>query len=278
MTDVDYEAYSDYWSSRCSACKGTKRLLVHGSWVSCQCQNLASMCRKFSQVQVDPPSLKNLTWDDFTGCIKQDNLGRIETVDTLPVSIYNDAKSQAIKWCFDTDNIQNNREFYLQHSQIHQRYVSGSNLIIAGDQRSGKSLLAVLILREVAKSAMYTGKDYDFRWVPNPELLYAASWGTNKPIDYEELDELADVDFLFIDRFDVPRNNPVSLDKMFYGRKNKRPTIATCNMDFFNGCRDNQLGNALKPHRVKQMLGEYALMFMSDPSTQVILLTKKIIG
>lgn len=254
-------------------------MLRDGDWTSCVCQLIATAKWRFEQIKLEPPELKYHNWCDFNGVVEQrspdgrlEQSGYIEGMDAQTSAlIATEARSQAMKYCFDTTDCEavKNRSFRKKHSVLYKRMLTGSNVIVAGGRKSGRSLLAALILKEVVRASIDSGKLYTFGWIRNTDLLYAAT-GFDKPIDYRSLEDWAELDFLFIDNFTVPNPKPVCLDKLFCDRRySQRPTIVTCSDSFLHGCHNEPMKN-INPSRVIQMLGEEALSFMTDPSNVVI--------
>lgn len=224
-----YDRYLEYFSKKCNECKGERRILLNNIWYSCSCQLIASLKYKFDKIKIYPNDLKNKTWSDFKGI---NSSGSKLTAKSLI-----EAKSQALKYCFNTDDIQaiKQRE---NKSVIPKRLHSGTNVVISGDSGSGKSLLAFLILKEIVLYSIHATKIMTFEWIRSSDLLEAARWDNNKQIDNELLDYWTDVQFLFIDNVYLKPNqgdhraspNMSSINRLFYNRLSSRlPTIVLCN-------------------------------------------------
>lgn len=229
---LNYQQYCDFHASKCKVCKGQKRVEADGVWVTCSCQYSASVKWRFDQIQVFPEELKYKTWGDFTG---------IGSSDRLTSDSFVTAKEKALRYCFGSaePNVVANRS---QNSVIHKHLSDGQNVIISGPRRTGKSLIAILILKEVVYSCAIRNRKIDFSWIKLNEIVDAARWSSidrqsAKSIDYVLLDHLSDVDFLFVDGVDLAptvgnhRHPPdiLSLDKLFSNRLvSKTPTIITC--------------------------------------------------
>lgn len=141
MKNLSYQTYSDYYASKCKKCLGEKRVLVNNIWTVCICQNSATLKFKFEQFDVNPSSLKYKTWDDFDGFID----GR----QVISMESWVSAKRNALKYCFGTDDInviENRKNSLIVHKHRHD----GQNVIIVGHPQSGRSLIASLIIKEVA--------------------------------------------------------------------------------------------------------------------------------
>ncbi len=131
--------------------------------------------------------------------------------------------------------------FELQYPQdlvVHKN--QGRNVIIVGGKNTGKTLLAALILKEVANASSIFKLNIDFKWLKASELVNASRWDNSKSVDHEFLDNLNNIDFLVIDGIDVYRtghNTPpdtVSMDVLFsYRYLASCPTIVICTPEFF---------------------------------------------
>ena len=272
---ISYSEYKEHYASKCPRCKGVKRVLRDHVWTACGCQHLAAVKSRFEQSKLKPSELKYYNWSDFNGSLRTrypngrtEVIGCIEGMnENTAATVAIRARSQAMRWCFDTDdiNLVSTREKRQKHSLIHTKSVYGGNVVIAGGHRSGKSLLAALLLKEVVRASIDSGKDYTFGWVEGSVLVDAA-YGFGKYVDFEQLGEWADLHFLVIDNFNVSNTKVSDLDKLFYDRSyNRRPTIVTCSTEFLFGCQGKPM-RGVTSGRVKQMLGEGALQFMLDPS------------
>lgn len=244
MDDKNYNTYCDFHASKCKKCLGQKSLLVGDIFVTCSCQFHASIKWRFDQIQIYPESLKFKTWNDFNGI---DGAKYI-----VEASCILNAKSKAMEYCFgltDTELTKNRKK----NSVIHKRLSEGRNFIINGETGTGKSLLALLILKEIVLACAIQNRRIDFVWEKSSKIIDSARWSDQKSIDYKYLDYISSVDFLFIDDIDLVqtsgnhRHPPdiTSLDNLFlYRLKNKLPTIITCSDRFYNSReRKVQLGN-----------------------------------
>jgi len=272
---ISYPEYKEHYASKCPRCKGTKRVLRDGVPTACGCQHLAAVKWRFEQIELQPPELKYYNWSDFNGSVRtRYSDGRTEVIgcidgmgETTAAKVAHQARKQALLYCFDTDDMNeiSVREKRQKHSLIHEKALGGENVVIAGGHRSGKSLLAALILKEVVRASIDSGKDYTFGWVESSDLVDAA-YNFGKHIDFEQLEEWSELNFLVVDNFDVSNTKVSDLDQLFYKRSSyRRPTIVTCSTEFFFGCQDKPM-QGVTSGRVKQMLGKEALQFMLDPS------------
>lgn len=265
---LTYEDYCNYHASKCKYCNKQKRLLINGVWVSCSCQYNASVKWKFDQIQVYPDSLKYKTWSDFTGI---DEKNRVISVESFVL-----AKQKALKYCFDSDDpsVVSNRN---KNLSIHKRLVDGRNLIISGPKKTGKSLIATLILKEAIYSCTLNNYKMDFVWVKLNEIIDACRWDvTGKSIDFDLLDYWKDVDFMFIDNVDISpmvgnhRHPPdmLSLNKLFSSRMSKRlPNIVICSDKFYDLATTNS-------NEIKIQYGEDFMNLINHPCNTTIELKK----
>jgi DNA replication protein DnaC len=224
-----YDRYLDFFAKKCNECKGERRIFLNNVWYSCSCQLIASLKYKFDKIKIYPNDLKNKSWEDFKGI---NNSGAKLTAKSLI-----QAKSQALKYCFDTDDLKAIKE-RKNKSVILNRLKQGTNIVISGDSGSGKSLLAFLILKEIVFYSIYNAKKLTFEWVRSSDLLEAARWDNSKNIDNDLLDYWSDIQFLFIDNMSLKQNqgdhrappNMSSINRLFYNRlSNRLPTIILCN-------------------------------------------------
>ena len=229
-----YQRYYEYYAQRCPTCKGSKRVLKNGSWVSCYCQKVASYKCRFDQIRVHPASLKQKGWDDFTGLITDNNI----TTGMLDPSAAIEGKKKALAYCYKNGDYSKK-----ENLKIHKHLGDGQNVIIGGGKRSGKTMLGYLIMKEVMRSALYNNLKITFDWVHVAELKQAARWDNNKPLDHSTLDDLAEVDFLAIDGVDYEtreghHTNPpdrTSMNMLFAQRDMyRKPTIIICTDSFIN--------------------------------------------
>ena len=119
----------------------------------------------------------------------------------------------------------------------------------------------------------------DFRWIKASDVLNAARWDDNKAIDHDYLDELATVDFLFLDGVDVlkpgvghtGRADLISLDVFFANRKgDSLPTIVICS--------DECLACARNPQYADMVVRSWGVEFLdliTETSNIVIELQKR---
>ena len=163
--------------------------------------------------------------------------------------------------------------------KIHKHLNDGQNLIIVGDEGSGKSFLGILVLKELIYASSFLRRDLEYRWVESYDLINAATWqtmrGYGKAVDDDFLDFLIDLDFLFLDGVDAQKrghNRPpdhYALDKLFGSRRiENSPTIITCSKTFWKL-------TALRRDSVQQIYGDQFLEILLDDSNVVIQLEKE---
>lgn len=235
--------------------------------MTCACQHIAAVKWDFEQLCLDPPSLKYKKWSDFTGAI-EDNA---EIVGSLDESFVN-AKRKAMEYCFGSSDPQvlKNRPKYLS---VHEKISTGKHVIITGEKQTGKTLLAALIIKEVVLAVMIHRVDISFKWVKGAEILHAAYWDKNKPINHEYLDNLIDVDFLVIDgvrliKGHISGPDTLVLDRMFGHRIiHGLPTIVLCSSEFKTQVFNPRLQGR---DNITNTWGERFVRLMTNPSNTII--------
>ena len=194
MKTLELEDFCLFYASKCEKCHGQKRVQIQGVWYACSCQIIASARWRLNQIRIHPPELKFLTWDDFTGVIKEQDI----QTGMLRIDSVLDAKAKAIAYCYKNGDITCPDDLIL-----HKRASEGSNLIIGGEKNSGKTMLAILLIKEIIRTSVIHNVSLSFEWVSSSEIKAAARWDGVKLIDHARLDELAEVDFLVIDDVDI---------------------------------------------------------------------------
>ena len=273
---LEYLDYCKYYASKCEVCKGDKRLWKNKAWHACGCQYVASVKFRFENIRIYPPELKYLSWEDFTGEIKEiSREGKLEITDYLEPAAILRAKRMAMQYCFGSTQpwVLKDRAKY---SAIYRRFISGKNVIIAGSKRTGKSLLATLILKEVVFASVSNKVDMSFEWVKGMDLFHAARWDSTKEIDYDSLYVWADASFLVIDGLEVPRGGHTSppdiiaLNRLFGARHYEKPTIVITTESFMRECQD-----PLRSQLVIDKLGAELHSLMVDRDNVLIDLYRK---
>lgn len=239
MKLLSYADYSDFYANKCPTCLGQKRVKIKDIWTACICQHSASLKFKFEQFEVDPPDLKYRGWSDFDGFFRDRN-GR-KTQSISPDSLVN-AKKKAFSYCFDTQDISLAISDRYKHLVVHKHRYDGQNLIIVGESNSGRTLLAALVVKEVAYACRIHALDLTFRCVKSYDLLNAARWDNERLTDYQTLDELGDTDFLVIDDVELlPPHGHHTMPadyhtlNVFFGYRLRMglPTIVICSESFW---------------------------------------------
>lgn len=233
MKQLTYNDYADYYASKCKICNGEKRVQIKGIWTACICQNSASLKFKFEQLEINPPELKYKTWDDFNGFANGHQI--ISTESWLS------AKQKALQYCFGSINpdVVKDRKSNLI---VHKHRYDGQNVVIVGNKGSGRTLIAALIIKEVAHACRIYDLDLSFKYLKAYDLLIAARWDNERSYDYSLLEELTDIDFLIIDEVELlpPKGhhtNPPdyhTMNNIFGNRERwKLPTIIICSQSFW---------------------------------------------
>jgi len=236
---LTYEGLQFHYARDCKLCQGIQSIIdADNIRRECLCQKLARQKWRLEQVKIRPNSLKYKDWADFNGTIEVNG----EIVGSLTIESALSGRDKAFQYCFGSPF-----DSKLLHSRSSHLYVQnhtsdGKNVIITGDSGSGKSLLSVLILKEVICAASFLPLDY--RWIETYDLINAARWDNNgtteKGVDHDYLDHIAGLDFLFLEGVGVQtrgHNYPpdhFALDKLFGNRRVMRlPTIMTCSKEFW---------------------------------------------
>lgn len=235
MNKTTYSAYLEFYAKKCLKCKGERHIIVDNVATACPCQFTATMKWRFDQIKVRPESLKYKTWSDFTGLIKNEAItvenDAIITGMLDPESVKY-AKEEALKYCY-----RNGDNSSFKNLIVHKHLVDGKNVVISGGKNTGKSLLAVLIVKEVVCASAEYKIDMDFHWATSTKIRNASRWTNEKDIDDEYMSYLGRVDWLVIDDVDIENatghhTNPpdrISLNSLFSTRSiENRPTIFIC--------------------------------------------------
>jgi len=227
---LTYIDYCNYFAKKCNKCNGSKKVLVYhgddhvGTWNACGCQFIASTKWRYDQIPLSL-NLKNKTWKDFEGIVPEGG-----TSIDLDGDTFAEAKSNALEYCFGSSNpsvIQDRAKSLVIHTRT-------NNMVISGGQRTGKTLLVALILKEVVYASVLNGISLVFRYIKNSELLEKSRWDNNKPVDHDFLTDITDLNFLVIDGVNDPAGHTtppdlICLDRLFSNRHLAgRPTIFIC--------------------------------------------------
>ena len=240
---LNYEDYCDYFALKCKICYGQRYLLINDVWTSCICQHTATVKWRLEEFDVHPPELKYKTWDDFIGL-------SIDGNHQLTDSSFVSAKRKALKYCFGSEEmsvIENRNKTLCVQNHLDD----GQNFIISGPKHTGKTLIAVLIIKEVAYASRFFNLNLGFKCIKSNALCNAARWDNHKQIDHALLDELSEIEFLVIDEVCLPEgghNTPpdvVALNNLFDQRvQGKLPTVITCNNGIFLKTQDRHLNKS----------------------------------
>ena len=195
MISLSYQDYAVYYASKCNICHGEKRVKVENVWTACVCQQSASLKFKFEQFEVDPPELKYKSWNDFDGFLRDKNGKKVQIISTAS---WCKAKQQALDYCFGSSEpevLKNRRK----HLVVHKHRYDGQNVIIIGHEQCGRTLLASLIIKEVAYACRIHNLDLTFKYIKAYDLMNAARWSNEVGMNRVLLDDIEDTDFLVID-------------------------------------------------------------------------------
>jgi hypothetical protein len=272
MRNLDSRDFCVREMKKCKQCHGEGCLNVNGVWCQCICQVYASYKYNFYRLRINPESLKQKTWDDFTGVITKEDI----TVGMLEPKSVREAKDIVLQYCYrDGDNSNFNNLI------LHEHLKTGRNIIIGGSKASGKTLLGCLIIKEVIYDAIEfrskIGRTISFDWVYSSELKHAARWDNSKSIDHAYLEQLVEMDFLVIDDVDFwtkegHHTNPpdrISLD-MFFGERDihSRPTIMLCSDTLLDMVSPRYMDS------ISQQWGGEFFNLLSKPSNMIVRLKK----
>lgn len=288
MPALTYEQYCEHYARQCDNCKGKRRYKIDGNWTACPCQQKAALKFRFESIPIQPEELKRLTWKDFTGRVPKKG-------SVISGNAYQSARKTLLGYCFnsndekailsnDFDVMQERRRLYscvLDHLQ------DGQNLAIFGGSETGKSLLAMIVIKEVIYASLVFGRpNVSFRWTRGSELLHAVTWdGEGKTVDEAFMWDLVATDYLVIDDVYLERKghsrapDVVELDRLFSERMiRSRPTIivgepeiATCVLG--NGGNDIMAKKNLR----KTLIHSWGISFfklLSDKKTTLLHLEK----
>ncbi len=239
MKHLTYLEWLDYFARKCNRCNGLGRVSLGRIDTICSCQLQARRKWRLEQVQIEPPHLKYLDWPDFTGTIRDQDVieGHLTLASTAG------SRDKAFQYCFGESYSEEALAKRPQSLCIHDRLTDGQNVVIAGKANSGKTLLGCLILKEVARASETLEKELDYRWVTFSKLLTSAKWDMSrnyemsKNIDYAYLEQLAELDFLFIEGVGIFRGHSsppdhIAMDDLFSARRSYRlPTVIICTQE-----------------------------------------------
>lgn len=281
MKTLSYEGLQFHYANDCKLCHGMQSIVdADNIRRECLCQKLARQKWRLEQVQIRPNSLKYKDWSDFNGTIEANG----EIIGNLTLESALSGRDKAFRYCFgkafDAKLLKNKSS----HLYIQKHVTDGQNIIITGDSGSGRSLLAVLILKEVICASSFLPQSLDYRWVEAYDLIHGARWQASgvvasKNIDYDYLDHLSGLDFLFLEGVGIQtrgHNTPPDhfvLDKLFGHRRSASlPTVLTCSKELL------KLAMGRNPRGfdpVHQIYGSQFLEVIRDSNNIVIDLEKE---
>lgn len=280
MKTLSYDALQFHYASDCKLCRGAQSVVdIDNIRRECLCQKLARQKWRLEQVKIRPNSLKYKDWADFNGTIEAGG----EIVGNLTLESAISGRNKAFQYCFgspyDPELLQNKSS----HLYVQKHVSDGQNIIVTGDSGSGRSLLAVLILKEVIRASSFLSHSLDYRWVECYDLVDAARWtnlgGSNKGVDHDYLDHIAGLDFLFLEGVGIQtrgHNYPpdhFALDKLFgYRRSMRLPTVFTCSKDLWKLMTGR---NPRGRDEVHKIYGNQFLEILQDGSNVLIDLEKE---
>ncbi len=281
MKTLSYEGLQFHYAHDCQLCKGAQSVVdADDIRRECLCQKLARQKWRLEQVKIRPNSLKYKDWSDFNGAIESNG----EIVGSLTTESALSGRDKAFHYCFGSSFDLNLLKNKSSHLYVQNHVSDGQNIIITGDSGSGKSLLAVLILKEVICASAFLPHSLDYRWVEGFDLIDAARWtsgsgNSGKGVDHDYLDHIAGLDFLFLEGVGLQawgHNYPpdhFALDKLFGNRRSMRlPTVMTCSIELWKLAMGRNPSGHTEVHRV---YGNQFLEILRDSSNIVIDLEKE---
>ena len=273
---LSYLEWSQWFADNCDECHGTQVVRVDGSPIRCKCQLRATAKARLEAVDIVPTRLKYCDWSDFTGLIT--NEGEIQG--SLTTSSALKGRNTAFGYCFGVDyDPEIAKDF--TNIRMQERVADGRNLVIVGPGNSGKTLLAVLVLKE-ACNAYIVGKNLQFKWTKFHDIIHHASWANSdwnspgKQINHSFLDELSELDFLFVDGIDDDRGghnarpDHISMNVLFGARRIfNLPNIFVCSSVFYR-----QIQGPKGLEELVSKFGEEFMKSVSNPNNTIIELKK----
>ena len=281
MKTLSYEGLQFHYASDCKLCKGAQSVVgADDIRRECACQKIARQKWRLEQVRIRPPSLKYKNWADFNGTIEVYD----EIVGNLTIESALAGRDKAFQYCFESSYNPELLKNKSLHLRVQKHAFDGQNIIITGDSGSGRSLLSVLILKEVICASLSHSLDY--RWVEAYDLIDGARWTnsghSHKGVDHDYLDHISGLDFLFLEGVGVQvwgHNYPpdhFALDKLFGNRRSMRlPTILTCSKDLWKLVMGRNPSGHTEVHRI---YGNQFLEILQDSNNIVINLEKEDVG
>lgn len=268
---LSYLDWSQWFADQCDKCNGSQTVRIGGFLRRCGCQLIATAKARLEAVDIVPSSLKYCNWSDFTGLIKDKGeiRGSLTTESTVK------GRNLAFRYCFGVDYDPNVARDPTK-IRLNDRIADGNNLVITGPENSGKTLLSVLVLKE-ACNAYVVGKNIQFKWVKFYDIINHARWDTKgKNINHALLDDLSELDLLFIDGIDDYRgghNSPpdhISMNVLFGARRIMNlPTVFVCSSIFAK-----MLSRPEGQEKFVNMFGDEFVRSVANPNNTFIELKK----
>lgn len=267
MRKLTYEDYCNFYAQRCKICKSAKRVQKNNVWTSCICQHTATSKWHLEEFDVYPPELKYKTWSDFTGVSNRGD-------DVLMAESLCEAKSKIFAYCFGKYD-QSYLEDRKKHLTVHKHRADGQNVVIVGDNRTGKTMLSVLIIKEIVHACQIHNLDLKFQIINANVIRDLASWDPSKPIDHDSLEALEAIDYLVVDDLDIFESGgyrfpDIGRLNIFFRRRtiSACPTVFLCSPAFWNQLRIVNSG------RIRQLWGDDIVDSLTRKDNTLILLNK----
>lgn len=283
MNILSHEGLRFHYASTCKLCKGAQSIVdADDIRRECSCQKLARQKWRLEQVKIRPDSLKYKNWSDFNGTIEANG----EIIGNLTIESALSGRDKAFRYCFGSSYDLKLLQKRSLHLRVQKHVFDGQNIVITGDSGSGKSLLSVLILKEVICASSLLSNSLDYRWVEAYNLIDGARWSSlgsaQKGIEYDYLDHLSGLDFLFLEGVGIQtrgHNSPPDhfvLDKLFGNRRSMRlPTILTCSKDLWKLVMGRNPRGCDEVHKI---YGNQFLEILRDPNNVTIDLERENVG
>ena len=263
---MSFEDFSKQFAEQCKICgkKGHNRL--GNKIVVCQCQLRAIIKYRCETL---PVSLKDLEWIDYTGSSPVNG-------NVVDIANWQQGRDISLAYCFSDKSVSHlsgcsysmaEVKDFIKHrisnSKIINRLKEGANLVLLGEDSTGKTLLASLIAKEVIYASVLL-MNMNVKWTSFNTLINAMNFDR---MDFSLLEDLIITDFLFLDNVYRPHQGDYrknAIDELFHERlNNKKPTIIT-------GTRP--IGDSYSNNR--QALGdEFYRMLNSSYTAKIVLET-----